>query len=154
VRYGTFFLFFFRYLPHTMYFENKVAESFAQQGFMKLLGSAITKMENGECHIELPYREELTQQNNFFHAGVVGTMADTAAGFATYSLHGNNTSVLTVEYKLNLLLPAKGELLIAEARIIKPGRTLTISHVDVFVVDNGVKTLCAIATVTLMAKKG
>ena len=136
-----------------MLFEDKVADSFAQQKFMELLGASITLLEEGICHIILPYREELTQQNKYFHAGVVGTMADTAAGFATYSLKGKDTSVLTVEYKLNLLSPAKGDTLIAEARIIKGGRTITVAHVDVFVTEGDIKTLCAIATVTLMTKQ-
>lgn len=124
-----------------MLFEDKVADSFAQQKFMELLGASITLLEEGICHIVLPYREELTQQNKYFHAGVVGTMADTAAGFATYLLKGKDTSVLTVEYKLNLLSPAKGDTLIAEARIIKGGRTITVAHVDVFVTEGDIKTL-------------
>lgn len=135
-----------------MYFEDKVADSFAGQKFMELLGAKITHLHQGQCHIELPYRDELTQQNKYFHAGVVGTIADTAAGFATYSLKDKNTSVLTIEYKLNLLSPAKGDMLVAQANVTKAGRTITVCQVDVFIIEGTTKTLCAIATATLMAK--
>lgn len=136
-----------------MNFQNKVSDSFAQQKFMEFIGARITRLDEGVCELELPYRDELTQQNKFFHAGVIGTLADTAAGYAAYSLFKPDESVLSVEYKVNLLAPAKGEMLAAKAKIIKHGRTLTVCTADVFVTNNGVTKLCATATVTLIALK-
>lgn len=127
--------------------------SFGQQAFMQYIGAKITRNEPGFCDVELPYRDELTQQNKFFHAGVVGTIADTAAGYAAYSLFKEGESVLSVEYKLNLLAPAKGELLIARAKVIKSGRTLTVCSVDIVAINEGAEKLCATATVTLIALK-
>lgn len=136
-----------------MNFKNKVSDSFAQQAFMDYIGARITHLENGICNIELPYREELTQQNKYYHAGVIGTLADTAAGYAAYTMFNDDESVLSVEYKLNLLAPAKGQLLTAYAKVLKHGRTLTVCNVEVIVQDGPLKKLCATATVTLIALK-
>ncbi len=136
-----------------MNYKNRVSDSFAQQKFMEFIGARIVNLDEGFCHLELPYRDELTQQNKFFHAGVVGTLADTAAGYAAYSMFKPDESVLSVEYKVNLLAPAKGDLLAAKAKIIKHGRTLTVCNVEVFITNGNATKLCAIATVTLIALK-
>jgi uncharacterized protein (TIGR00369 family) len=95
---------------------NAVRESFARQGIMQTLGATLTRVASGACEIALPYRPELSQQHGFFHAGVVSTVADSAAGYAAYSLFPAGSSVLTVEFKVNLLAPADGEKLRATGR--------------------------------------
>ncbi|MGA8145098.1 MAG: PaaI family thioesterase [Candidatus Acidiferrales bacterium] len=131
--------------------EQRVRESFSRQGLMRHLGAEISALVPGECEIRLPYREELTQQHGFFHAGVTAAIADTACGYAAYSLMPSNYSVLTVEYKINLLAPAAGELLIARARVVRSGKTLKVCTADVFASKDGKETLCATTLATIMA---
>lgn len=130
-----------------------IHETFARQEFLNFIGAKITVIEKGYCEMEIPYRDELTQQNKFFHAGIVGTLADNAAGMAAFSTMEEGSSVLSVEYKVNLLAPAKGEVLIARAKVIKAGKTLTVCNADVFARNGADEKLCATATVTLMALK-
>jgi uncharacterized protein (TIGR00369 family) len=134
-------------------FKAVIHETFDKQEFLNFIGAKISALEHGFCEITLPYRNELTQQNKFFHAGIVGTLADNAAGMAGFSTMEEGSSVLSVEYKVNLLAPAKGDVLIARAKVIKAGKTLTVCNADVFAVTGGVEKLCATATVTLMALK-
>jgi uncharacterized protein (TIGR00369 family) len=96
----------------------------------------------------------ITQQHGFFHAGITSTIADTAGGYAAYSLMPAGASVLTTEFKINLLAPADGELLRARGRVVKPGRTLTVCDVDVFAVKDGRTTPCAKLLETLMCLEG
>ncbi len=135
-------------------FEAKVQTSFTRQGLMKHLGAELSELRPGHCEIRVPYREELSQQDGFFHAGVTGAIADSACGYAAYSLMPPDCSVLSVEYKLNLLAPARGELLVARAHVVRSGRTLTICAADVFVIRDGVETLCATSLSTIMALAG
>ena len=135
-------------------FENKIKESFYRQEFMDFIGAEISDMGPGYCEIQVLYKKELSQQHGYFHGGVIGTLADNSGGYAAFTLMPSDASILTVEYKLNLIAPGDGELLIARAQVIKPGRTLTICRPEVFVVKNGVKTLCATALMTLMALHG
>lgn len=121
---------------------------------MKHLGAELSELRPGHCEIRVPYREELSQQDGFFHAGVTGAIADSACGYAAYSLMPPDCSVLSVEYKLNLLAPARGELLVARAHVVRSGRTLTICAADVFVIRDGVETLCATSLSTIMALAG
>jgi uncharacterized protein (TIGR00369 family) len=121
---------------------------------MAYLGVQIGALEPGHCELRLPFRAEISQQHGYFHGGVVGTLADTAGGYAAYTLMAAEASILTVEYKLNLLAPADGELLIAMARVVKPGRTLSISSAEVYVEKGGQRTLCALMQQTLMAIHG
>jgi uncharacterized protein (TIGR00369 family) len=132
-------------------YEMKVRESFLRQGFMKFIGAELVEVKPGYCEIHLPYKKELSQQHGFFHAGVIGTIADNTGGYAAYSLMGAESSILTVEYKLNLVAPGVGDLLIGRARVVKPGRTLTVCRSEVFVVKNGIEKLCATSLMTLMA---
>ncbi len=131
-------------------FESRIRDSFSRQRFMEYLGATLTEIRAGYCEIEVPYKKELTQQHEFLHAGVIGTIADTSAGYAAFSLMEANSSVLTVEYKLNLMSPADGEKIIARSQVLKSGKTLTICRSDVFVQKNGVEKLCAAAQVTLI----
>jgi uncharacterized protein (TIGR00369 family) len=121
---------------------------------MDFIKAKLVEIRPGYCEIHLPYREELSQQHGFFHAGVIGTIADNAGGYAAYSLMPADSTVLTVEYKLNLLSPGNGDLLIGRGQVVKSGRTLTICRSDIVVVKDGRENLCAIATVTLMNLAG
>jgi len=131
-------------------FSERVRKSFARQRIMALLGAELTVVEPGACEIRLPYRPELSQQNGYFHGGVVGTIADSAAGYAGYTLMPRSSSVLTVEYKMNLVAPADGELLVARGAVVKPGRTLVVSRADVLVSKDGAERLCATMLQTLI----
>jgi uncharacterized protein (TIGR00369 family) len=135
-------------------FQAKVRESFERQGLMKHLGAQLSELRPGQCEIRVPFRDELSQQHGYFHAGVTGAIADSAAGYAAFSLMPPGCSVLSVEYKLNLLAPAQGELLIARAQVIRAGRTLTVVRADVFVLKDGAENLCATFLATIMALAG
>ncbi len=135
-------------------FEARVRASFGRQRIMDLIGARVARVAPGEVVIELPYRDDLTQQHGFFHAGVTGTIADSAAGYAAYSLFPADASVLTVEFKINLLAPAEGELLRAVGRAVKPGRTLTVAEAEVFALKDGAAKLCAKLMSTLMRLDG
>jgi uncharacterized protein (TIGR00369 family) len=113
-------------------FAARVHDSFARQPFMNHLGARITALAPGFCEITVDYRRELTQQHGFVHGGVLASIADSAAGYAAFSLMPADASVLTVEYKINLLRPGQGEAMIARARVLKPGRTLSVVQADVF----------------------
>jgi uncharacterized protein (TIGR00369 family) len=135
-------------------FAARVRDSFARQTVMDLIGARLVRVAPGEVEIELPFRADLCQQHGFFHAGVTSTIADSAAGYAGYSLFAADASVLTVEFKINLLAPADGELLRAVGRVVKPGRTLTVTEAEVSVVKNGAEKPCARLTQTLMCLAG
>src|SRR5438477_9230656 len=99
-------------------FEQRVKESFLRQEFMSYIGAILYAVKPGYCEIHLPYKKELSQQHGFFHGGIVGTIADNVGGYAAFSLMPATASVLTVEYKLNLLAPADGDLLIGQGEVI------------------------------------
>lgn len=139
-----------RYRTPNPAFATRVRESFARQPFMATLGAEIASVTPGQCEIRLPYRPGLGQQHGFFHGGVVGTLADNACGYASFTLADADSSVLTVEYKLNLMSPAAGEVLIARARVLRPGRTLVVAQADVLVVIDGREKPVATALATLM----
>jgi uncharacterized protein (TIGR00369 family) len=136
-------------VPDAAYAE-RIRASFARQRIMALLGAEIAQVEPGSCTIRLPFREDLTQQHGYVHGGIVGTIADSAAGYAGMTLAAAGTSVLTVEYKLNLLAPAEGEALVARGRVVRPGRTLVITQADVATVRDGQEHHCATLLQTLM----
>jgi uncharacterized protein (TIGR00369 family) len=112
-------------------FALRVADSFARQNAMQFIGARLSRIEPGLAEIELPYRDELTQQHKFFHGGISTMIADSAGGYAGYSLFPATSSVLTVEFKISLLAPAAGDRLVATGRVIKSGRTLTICDLEV-----------------------
>ena len=113
-------------------FAADIEGSFARQPIMNLLGARLTLVEPGVVEITLPYRADLAQQHGYLHAGVVATIADSACGYAAYSLMPAGSEVLSVEFKVNLLRPAQGETFVARAEVIKAGRTLTVVRADVF----------------------
>jgi len=121
---------------------------------MGYLNARLGEISPGCCEISLPYKKELSQQHGYFHAGVIGTIADNCGGYAAYSLMPPSASVLTVEYKLNLVAPGDGEQIIGRGKVLKSGRTLTICNVEVFALKQGVEKLCATALMTVMAMHG
>ncbi len=135
-------------------FETRTRASFGRQGIMSLLGARMTRVAPGEVAIELPFRADLSQQHGFFHAGVTSTIADSAGGYAGFTLFPADASVLTVEFKINLLAPARGDRLVAIGKVIKPGRTLTVCSLEVDVFDGTRKTACAYGLQTLMCMAG
>ena len=139
--------------PKTQNYGQKVEDSFNSQKFMDFIGAKLVDVKPGFCEIHLPFKEELTQQNGFFHAGIISTLADNAAGYACFSLMEEGASILSVEFKLNLISPGVGDLLVARANVLKSGRTLTICRADVFAVKNGVEKLCAASQATLIQIK-
>ncbi len=143
-----------RFAPADADFAVRVRASFARQQVMGFIGARLSRVEPGLVEIELPYRAELTQQHGYFHAGITGTIADSAGGYAGYTLFPADSSVLTVEYKMNLLAPADGDRLVATGRVVKSGRTLTICELAVVAVKNGRTTDCAHGLQTLMCMQG
>jgi uncharacterized protein (TIGR00369 family) len=132
----------------------RVRASFARQAVMTLIGAVMTRVEPGRCTIELPVRDDLTQQHGFVHGGVVGMIADSAGGYAAFTLMPADASVLTVEYKINMLAPARGERLVAVGSVLKPGRTLSIVRADVVALEGGRETLIAAMQQSLMVMHG
>jgi uncharacterized protein (TIGR00369 family) len=125
-------------------FAEDVVRSFAQQPIMNLIGARLSLVEPGVVEIALPYRPDLTQQHGYLHAGVVATIADSACGYAAFTLMPAGSNVLSVEFKVNLLRPAQGLEFLARAEVIKAGRTLTVVRADVFgIAKNEEKELVA-----------
>ena len=135
-------------------FADRVRASFDRQKIMTLIGAELMRLEPGECEIHLPFKPEISQQHGYYHGGIIGTIADSAGGFAAFTLMPRDASVLTVEYKMNLLAPGDGELLIARGRVLKAGRTLMVARVDASVVKDCRETLCATLLQTLMTMHG
>jgi uncharacterized protein (TIGR00369 family) len=132
--------------------EEGVRASFARQGFMAHLGAELAEAGAGTCTISCRPRPELGQQHGFVHAGVLAALADSAAGYAALSLMPAGSEVLTVEFKLNLMAPAEGELILARGRVLRAGRTLTVCDATVSAVRDGAETACAIMLATLIRR--
>src|ERR1700761_2042270 len=139
------------FTPKDPNFADRVRASFARQRVMQTLGVDITQLAPGEIELAMPYGADFTQQHGFMHAGVMATVLDSACGYAAFSLMPPDAAVLTVEFKTNLLAPAKGERFVFRAHVVKPGRTLTVSDGRAFAIDNGTERLVATMNGTLMA---
>jgi uncharacterized protein (TIGR00369 family) len=124
-------------------FAEEIQRSFNQQTVMSLIGAELTRIEPGIIEITLPYRADLAQQHGYLHAGIVTTIADSASGYAAYSQMPPNSEVLSVEFKVNLLRPAKGEMFSAVAEVVKSGKTLTVVRADVFGIEGDRRDLIA-----------
>ena len=143
-----------QFQPKDPDYAARVRASFDMQQAMRLIGAELAELEPGFAEIHLPHRPDITQQHGYIHGGVVGMIADSAAGYAANTLTPHDTSVLTVEYKLNLLAPADGQRLVARGEVIKPGRTLLITRAEVFAVRDEKWTLCAVMQQTIIAMHG
>lgn len=138
--------------PRDPNFEQRVRASYARQAAMATLGATISQVAPGHVVIDLPFRRELTQQHGFLHAGVVTSVMDSACGYAALSLMDRDTAVLSVEFKVNLLAPAQGDLFRASGRVVRAGRTLTVVSGELRVVEAaGEGALVAMMTGTMMA---
>ena len=135
-------------------FEARVRDSFNRQPAMHLIGAVLTTVKPGLCEVEMPRKPEVTQQHGFVHGGIVGMIADSAAGYAAYSLFPADATVLTVEYKMNLMAPADGDRMLARAQVTRHGRTLTIVAFDVFAEKSGKMLHCATGLATMMCMMG
>lgn len=135
-------------------YERRVRDSFARQPFMAHLGAGLGAVAPGRVEVVLPFMETLTQQHGFFHGGSLGAIADTAGGYAAFTLFPADSTVLTVEYKINIMAPGRGERLVAVGEVVRAGRTLTIVKVDIFAERGSERTHCATATQTLICLMG
>ncbi len=142
--------------PKDPHFAERVRASFARQRAMHTLGVEITRLAAGEIELSMPYQAAFAQQHGFVHAGIMATVLDSACGYAAFSLMPADAAVLTVEFKTNLLAPAKGDRFLFRANVVKPGRTLTVCEGRAFALDNDAATgsperLVATMNGTLMA---
>ena len=136
--------------PRDPDWDAKVRASFARQTIMTTIGARVGRLEPGFCEIELPYRRDLCQQHGYLHAGITTTIADSAAGYAAFSLMPPGSSVLTVEFKVNLMAPAAGDRFFARGKVIKAGRTLTVVEAEVTAVEQGREKPVAQLLATMM----
>lgn len=134
--------------------ESRIRASFASQGLMRTLGATLTRVAPGEVDITMPPTPAISQQHGFIHAGAVAAIADSAAGYAALTLMPPNRGVLTAEFKINLLAPATGDLILARGRVIKAGRTLTLAQAEIVSQTGGQQKLIAHLTATLMSIEG
>lgn len=134
--------------------RERIRASFAKQGAMALIGASLVDVQPGYCAIALVPRPDLAQQHGYVHAGIIATLVDSAGGYAGFTLFPDGATVLSVEFKLNLLAPAKGERLVAEGTVVKNGRTLVITRGDVYAEEGDRRTLVAIMQQTLMVMHG
>ncbi len=137
--------------PH---FAERVRASFDRQSAMELIQASMPVIGHGHTEIHLPHWPGVEQQHGFVHGGVVGMIADSAAGYAAMTMVPASASVLTVEYKMNLVAPADGEQLIARGKVVRPGRTLIVTQAEVFALKDGRETLCALMQQTIMVMHG
>ncbi len=135
-------------------FEARVRDSFNRQPAMHLIGAVLTTVKPGLCEVEMLRKPKVTQQHGFVHGGIVGMIADSAAGYAAYSRFPADATVLTVEYKMNLMAPADGDRMLARAQVTRHGRTLTIVGFDVFAEKSGKMLHCATGLATMMCMLG
>jgi uncharacterized protein (TIGR00369 family) len=137
--------------PGDTEFEARVRASFARQTAMATLGIEIVSVGAAEVELRMPYAADYTQQHGFIHAGIITTALDTACGYAAFSMMPDNAAVLTVEFKTNLLAPARGDYFLFRAHVVKPGRSITVCDAQAFAIEDGKEKLVATMTGTLMA---
>jgi uncharacterized protein (TIGR00369 family) len=142
------------FVPRDARFAERVQESFARQAVMHTLGIEIARLEPGAIELTMPFAPAYTQQHGFLHAGIITTALDSACGYAAFSLMPAEAAILTVEFKTNLLAPAKGERFVFRAHVVKPGRSLTVCEARAFALDGTEERLIASMTGTLMAVYG
>lgn len=140
--------------PRDPLYDARVRASFERQRAMQTIGARLVRVEPGEVELELPFREDLTQQHGFLHAGIVTAIADSACGYAALSLMDRESAVLSVEYKVNLLAPAVGERMRAVGRVVKSGRTLMVCTGEVIAVAGGEESVVTLMQGTMMSVRG
>ncbi len=140
-----------QFKPSDKGYEAKVRDSFNRQEIMKTVNASILSVKPGEVELEFPFQSILTQQHGFVHAGIVSTVLDSACGYAAFSLMPKNAAVLTIEFKINLLSPAKGERFRAVGTVKKAGRNITVTEGKLFSKVDGEQKLLAIMIGTMMS---
>jgi uncharacterized protein (TIGR00369 family) len=135
-------------------FARRTRSSFERQAAMKTIGATLAQVAPGRAVIELPFAEALTQQHGFLHAGMIATALDSACGYAAFTLMPHDAGILTIEYKINLVAPGKGQLFRMEGLVVKPGRTITVVEGRAFAIDDGREKLIATMTATEMTITG
>jgi uncharacterized protein (TIGR00369 family) len=141
-----------RWIPRNAAYADMVRDSFARQPLMATLGARIARVAPGECDVAAEHSPSLCQQNGFLHAGAVASLADTANGYAAFSLAPAGHDVLAVEFKINLLAPARGERFEARGRVVRPGRTLTVCLCEMVAFDGGQENVVATMLSTLIIR--
>jgi uncharacterized protein (TIGR00369 family) len=139
-------------IPQDPAYEARVRESFGRQGHMTTLGAAIEFLAPGEVHLSFPFAPQFCQQNGFMHAGAIASIADSANGYAALSLTPPKTDVLAVEFKINLLAPARAESFLACGRVLRAGRKLTVCQAEVFTAGPDERTLIAVMLSTIIVR--
>jgi uncharacterized protein (TIGR00369 family) len=139
-------------IPKDPAYDARVRESFNRQSHMTTLGARIARLAPGEVDLALPFDARFCQQNGFMHAGAIASVADSANGYAAYTLAPPDTDVLAVEFKINLLAPARGTEFLACGRVVRPGRTLTVCQADVFATNGAERTLIATMLSTIIVR--
>ena len=140
--------------PLNRNFIDAVRSSFSKQNAMELIHASIENIAQGRVDIKVPHLSGIEQQHGFVHGGVVGMIADSAAGYAAMTVVAEGASVLTVEFKINLVAPADGEALIAKGQVVRAGKTLIITKAEVFAIKEDKQILCAIMQQTIMVMHG
>ena len=140
--------------PQDPHYEQRVRASFLRQQAMKTIGAFLSDIAPGRAVIELPFSEALTQQHGFLHAGMIATALDSACGYAAFTLMPHGAGILTIEYKINLVAPGKGQLFRMEGTVVKPGRTITVVEGRAFAIEDGRDKLIATMTATEMTITG
>jgi uncharacterized protein (TIGR00369 family) len=140
--------------PSDPTWEARVRASFARQRMMETIGAILERVAPGEVDIRLPIKDHIAQHHGFVHAGALTTAVDTACGYAALTLMPPGAGVLTIEFKVNLMSPAKGEAIVARGRVVKPGRNVTFCQGEVFAVDGGSEKLVATMAATMMTVQG
>jgi uncharacterized protein (TIGR00369 family) len=134
--------------------DERIRSSFARMQTMATFGASLQAVRKGEVEIVLPFAPALIQQHGFIHAGVLATIADTACGYAALTLMPSEAAVLTTEFKINLLSPAKGDCFIAVGRVVRPGRRLMVCLGEVFAEEGGARKQVALMTASMMVVDG
>ena len=140
--------------PQDPDFERRVRDDFARQQAMHTVGARLESVHPGRVEVGFAYRPELTQQHGFIHAGIVATVLDSACGYAAFTLMPADSSVVSIEFKINLLAPARGEHFLARAEVRRPGRTITVCTADTFALEDGAERLVATMQATMMRVSG
>jgi len=135
-------------------FAARVRSSFAKQKFMNTIGAEIAELSAGRVHLRMKIRDDLTQQHGFLHAGAIASLADSACGYAALTLMPTDAAVLSIEFKVNMLSPAKGDAVIARADVVRAGKTIMVCRADVFSVTGKDEKLVAAMQGTMMVAKG
>ena len=140
-----------KFQPSDPNYESRIRSSFDKQEAMKTIGANLVKVLPGEVHIEFYFIESLTQQHGYIHGGIIASVVDTACGYAACTLMSVDSEVLTIEYKVNFMSPAKGDRFKGIGRVLKPGRNITVCSGDVIAIDEGKEKIIATMLATMIS---